>query len=80
MIGSTSLFIVAMMADATATTPPAKPVDPLDKVVCHRELETGSLTRVLKECRTRREWSELADAVRRDAQTLRERSSAFASQ
>jgi hypothetical protein len=76
VIGST-LFIVAMMADATATAPAAKPVDPLDKVICHRELETGSLTRVRKECRTRREWSKIADANRRDAATMQERSSAF---
>lgn len=81
MIGSTSFIIIAIMAEASATPPaPPKPVDPLDKVVCHREMETGSLTRVIKECRTRREWSEIADAVRRDAQTMRERSSAFASQ
>ncbi len=76
MIGSSALFVAVMMAEATAAAPSAKPVDPLDKVVCHREIETGSLTRVRKECRTRREWSKIADAVRRDQQTLRERSSA----
>ncbi len=80
MIGSTSFIIIAMMAEASATPPPPKPVDPLDKVICHREIETGSLTRVRKECRTRREWSLLADAVRRDAQTMQERSSSFPSQ
>ena len=80
VIGSTSLFIVAMMAEAAATPPPATPVNPLDKVVCHREVETGSLVRSRKECRTRREWSLLADAARRDAQTMRERSSSFSSQ
>jgi hypothetical protein len=79
VIGS-ALFIVAMMADATATAPAAKPVDPLDKVVCHREMETGSLTRVRKECRTRREWGKIADANRRDVQTMQERSSAFRSE
>jgi hypothetical protein len=76
VIGS-ALFVVAMMADATATAPTAKPVDPLDKVICHREMETGSLTRVRKECRTRREWAKIADANRRDVQTMQERSSAF---
>jgi hypothetical protein len=79
MIGSTAFFVLAMMADATATASSAKPVDPLDKVVCHREIETGSLTRVRKECRTRREWSQLSDAVRRDAQELRDRSSSVPS-
>jgi uncharacterized ferredoxin-like protein len=79
MIGSAALFVAVMMAEATASAPAAKPVDPLDKVVCHREMETGSLTRVRKECRTRREWSKIADEVRRDAQTMRERSGAFSS-
>ncbi len=79
MIGS-AFFVIAMMADATATAPAAKPVDPLDKVVCRREMETGSLTRVRKECRTRREWGRLADANRRDVQTMQERSSAYNSQ
>ncbi len=78
MSASDFIVVFTMLAEATvATPPPAKPVDPLDKVVCRRELETGSLTRVRKECRTRREWSKIADAVRRDAQTMRERSNAF---
>ena len=80
MIGSAAFFVVAMMADATAAAPAAKPVDPLDKVICHRELETGSLTRVRKECRTRREWGKIADANRRDAETMQARSSAFRSE
>jgi hypothetical protein len=79
MIVSTAIFVAMMMADSTAATPAAKP-NPLDKVVCHRQQVTGSLTQVRKECRTRREWDELANAVRRDAQTMRERSGAFRSE
>jgi hypothetical protein len=79
MIVSTALFIAIMMADATTAVPAAQP-NPLDKVVCHRQQVTGSLTQIRKECRTRREWNELAGAVRRDAETMRERSSAFRSE
>jgi hypothetical protein len=54
------VLALAMMSDAAATAPqPAKP-DPLDKVVCHRQPETGSLVRARKECRTKREWDAIA--------------------
>jgi hypothetical protein len=79
MIVSTALFVAMMMAEATATTPTAKP-SALDKVVCHRQQVTGSLTQVRKECRTRREWDKLAGATRRDTETMQDRSSAFRSE
>jgi hypothetical protein len=67
------LLALTMMSDSAATAPaPVKP-DPLDKVVCRREVETGSLSRVRKECRTRREWGQIADANRRDVDTMRDR-------
>ncbi len=68
-----SFIALAMLSDTATAAPTPAPVDPLDKVVCRREVETGSLTRIRKECRTRREWGKIADANRRDAQTMQER-------
>lgn len=60
MIVSTSLLALAMMADAATTAPttaaPAAPADPMEKVVCRRFTETGSLARTKRVCLTKREW------------------------
>ena len=59
-------------APAVAQTPApaaqtAATVDPMDKVVCKREEETGSLVKKKKKvCATKRQWEELA-AKTRDA-------------
>jgi hypothetical protein len=72
---SAQIIAILMMSDAATAvaTAPAKP-DPLDKVVCQRNVETGSLVRGKKDCRTRREWAALSAASRRDVDTLRDRS------
>jgi hypothetical protein len=60
MIVSTGLLALAMMADAATTAPttaaPAAPADPMEKVVCRRFTETGSLAKTKRVCLTKREW------------------------
>jgi len=70
MIVSTSLLALAMMADSATAAPsaaapstaapavaaPAAPVDPMNKVVCRRFTETGSLAKIKRVCLTKREW------------------------
>jgi hypothetical protein len=57
MIVSTSLLALAMMADAATTAPTtAAPAHPMEKVVCRRFTETGSLARTKRVCLTKREW------------------------
>ncbi len=74
MLISTTLLTLVMMADAATTTAQAAtPVNPLDKVVCRRILETGSLVKGKRVCLTRREWalaSEKGSDRAREMQTL----------
>lgn len=57
MIISTGFLALAMMADAAATAPAAAaPIDPMEKVVCRRFTETGSLAKTKRVCLTKREW------------------------
>jgi hypothetical protein len=72
MLLSASL-VFAMMADAATAMPKKDKNDP-DKMVCRREVVTGSLVQTKRTCHTKREWEELGNAARRDQQTLRERS------
>ncbi len=71
MIGSTAFFVASMMAQASETPAAATlALDPNDKIVCRREAPTGSLIASRKICHSKREWSELADAGRREAEKL----------
>ena len=65
-------FFVAMMAQAAATptSSPAAPVDPLDKIRCQREIETGSLVKSKRVCHTRREWQRISDDAQAEADRL----------
>ena len=59
MIISTGFLALAMMADAAATAPAtstAAPIDPMEKVICRRTYETGSLVKSKRVCLTKREW------------------------
>lgn len=59
MIISTGFLALAMMADAAATAPAtaaAVPIDPMEKVVCRRFTETGTLAKTKRVCLTKREW------------------------
>jgi hypothetical protein len=73
MLISTTFLTLAMMADAATAAPPAvaaKPADPMDKVTCRRELETGSLVKTRKDCRTRREWNRRSENAQAEGQRL----------
>jgi hypothetical protein len=73
MVLTLEFLTLALMADAATAAPPvvaAKPADPMDKVTCRRELETGSLVKARKDCRTRREWNRRSEAAQAEGQRL----------
>ncbi len=71
MLFSTALLTLAMMADsATTAAQAAVPVNPLDKVVCRRILETGSLVKGKRVCLTRREWALASEKGRERAEEM----------
>ena len=69
-----SMFLMGtlLLAGQPAATAPSAPAAPStsgrDKVKCKRELETGSLVKSRKTCRTVAEW----DAIRRDSREFGE--------
>lgn len=71
MVGSTAFFVAMMLADAAAggTQAPVA-TNPEDRVICRKQLETGSLVKGKRICHTRKEWARLADEGRRDAEEL----------
>jgi len=52
---------LAQTAAPQGATPQAKPVDPLDKVVCRMEDTIGSRLKKHKVCATVREWKDQQD-------------------
>jgi hypothetical protein len=73
MVIMLGFLTLALMADAATSAAPAvaaKPADPLDKVTCRRELETGSLVKARKDCRTRREWNRRSEDAQAEGQRL----------
>lgn len=72
-----SFIAIALMADsAIAAVPAPKPaaanteIDPLDKIKCRREIETGSLVKAKKICHTMRQWNRISDDARADTDRL----------
>lgn len=60
-------------ASGTAASPgagPAAPYDELDKMVCRRHAETGSLIRSKRECHTKRQWAYLDEQNQIAARTM----------
>ncbi|HEU4969419.1 hypothetical protein [Sphingomonas sp.] len=49
-----------------AATPPAE--RPVEKKICRKEIETGSLIKGRKICHTAREWQKISDASRDDVE------------
>lgn len=47
-------------------TAPGDPVKP--RMICKRNVETGSLVAKRRECRTKQEWDRLAEAARSNAE------------
>lgn len=62
------LLIGAALAAAAATTVQAEPAATAtgdDRIICRKTAEIGSLVRKKKECFTKREWDDLAEAHQR---------------
>lgn len=58
----------AASAPAPAQAAPAEP----EKLICRKQIETGSLVRGKKTCMTRTEWAKVGDAARDGSQYLLE--------
>ncbi len=60
------LGLAAMLAQAPAPQPNAgeKAADPGSKMICKKFLETGSLVRGHRECKTKADWERERDALR----------------
>ena len=54
----------AVYATPPATGTPAKADNPRDRIVCRTYLDTGSLVRSTRSCKTRREWDAEAANLR----------------
>lgn len=68
----TTFLALALLSEAAVSAGPtaANQPNPLDKVKCQRQIETGSLVKARKTCRTVREWNALADNARTDTDRL----------
>jgi hypothetical protein len=68
----TTFLALALLTEAAVSAAPASAnqPDPLDKVKCQRQIETGSLVKARKICRTVREWNSVADSARSDTDRL----------
>jgi hypothetical protein len=62
------LLLIGTASAAMAAPPPRdaaeKATDPRDKIVCKRFLETGSLVKGQRICKTKAEWQADRDAAR----------------
>ena len=63
-----SILLAALLVTAAAEAPP--PAKPAEKVRCKREVETGSLVKVRKECHTEAEWQAVYRQAREDRDRL----------
>ena len=59
----------AAYADPAASPTPtnsalAKSADPRDRIICRSSTEIGTLARIVRTCKTRREWDADAAAIR----------------
>lgn len=66
-----TLGVLFLLADGADAVPPPRPQD---EIVCRSYVETGSLARRKKECRTRKEWGAIGRGSREEAEQLQERS------
>lgn len=70
VIGTSALFVAMMLSEAATTATPTAAANPDEKIICRRQLETGSWVKAKKICHTRAEWARLSDLGRRDAEDL----------
>jgi hypothetical protein len=64
---SAAILAVMMLGDASATAPANKAMDDENKMICRRELKTGSMVAATRRCHTKKEWARLIDATSRAA-------------
>jgi hypothetical protein len=76
MVISIASAIFTLMAQSAAPVA-AKPasVDPLEKIVCKRTLETGSLVKGKKVCLSKRQWNRVAEDGRAIGQEMQDSNS-----
>lgn len=67
----TSLLLAAAPENATAAdTPAAAPAQkPVEKKICRKDIETGSLIKGKKICMTAKQWQKIADANRAELES-----------
>lgn len=63
---SATLLAVMMLTDTSATAPKAANDDE-NKMICRRELKTGSMVTATRRCHTKKEWARITDATSRAA-------------
>ncbi len=75
LIGLAAATMLATIAGAAET--PATPTatvtatpDPMQQMVCRKDLETGSLVRTKKTCHTRAQWAYIDDINQNDSRKL----------
>lgn len=62
--------LVLISSSATVTAEPTKAddreksADKAEKMICKRFLETGSLVKAYRQCKTKREWEREREAIR----------------
>jgi Spy/CpxP family protein refolding chaperone len=59
-----------LLIPAVAIAQTAQPVEKGEKVRCKRIGETGSHAKIKKVCRTERQWQQIRDDAKRDADEL----------
>ena len=68
MLASPILFLILTSgAPSAVAATPAKPSDPLEKVVCRRDQVTGSLFDGPRICHTVREWRRMQNDAQEEA-------------
>ena len=63
---------VALLATAASAreAEPTKVMPNGEKIVCKRDMDTGSLVRATKRCYTRGQWDRIAEGARANAQRI----------
>ncbi len=69
------ILVAALLALATGTQGDAVDPQPAkEKMICKRTVDTGSLVRGKRECRSRADWDRIAEAARAGGQDIVDRS------
>lgn len=70
MAGALAVSILVATSATAGSAGSLSEAAPGDKVICKRYVETGSLMKSRKECRTRAEWQKLAVEGRNQAKEM----------